>query len=155
MRPLLDYCSNLWCPFRKSEIDLIESVQKRFTKRLSGMEELQYSDRLKLLGTESLEKRRLKSDLCMYYKIIYELVDLPVDDFFCFRTGITRNNGLCLNMNSFRSNAERYYFKNRCIRAWNMLPFSVVNSTSLFTFKRGLANFDFRKYLRTNHDYLA
>ena len=37
VRPILDYCSNLWCPYKKSEIDLIESVQKRFTKRLNGM----------------------------------------------------------------------------------------------------------------------
>ena len=93
VRPLLDYCSNVWSPFRKSEIDLIESVQKRFTKRLSGMADLPYSDRLKILGTESLEKRRLKNDLCMYYKI-FALVDLPVGDFFCLRIGITRNNDL-------------------------------------------------------------
>ena len=84
------------------------------------MTDLQYPERLELLGTESLEKRRLKSDLCMYYKIIFEFVDLPVEDFFCFRTGITRNNGLCIYMNPFRSNAERYYFKNRCIRSWNL-----------------------------------
>ena len=58
VRPLLDDCSNLWCPFRKSEIELIESVQRRFTKRLNGMTELQYSERLTLLGTESLEKCR-------------------------------------------------------------------------------------------------
>ena len=63
---------------------------------------LQYSDRLRLLETESLEQRRLKSDLCMYYKIIFELVDLPVDDFFVIRNGITRNNGVSIYKNSFR-----------------------------------------------------
>ena len=31
VRPTLDYCSNLWYPYRKSYIDLVESVQKRFT----------------------------------------------------------------------------------------------------------------------------
>src|SRR5438132_201271 len=153
VRPLLDYCSNLWCPFRKSEIDLIESIQRSFTKRLNGMTELQYSERLTLLGTESLEKRRLTHDLCMYYKIIFELIDLPIDDFFCFRTGITRNNGLCIYQNSFRSNAERYYFKNRCIRSWNLLPSYIVKSTTLNTFKRGSATIDLSKHLRTNYDY--
>ena len=116
------------------------------------MNNLQYSNRLKHLKTESLEQRRLKSDLCMYYKVIFELNDLPVDDFFCFRNGITRNNGLCIYRNKFRSNAERYYFKNRCINSWNKLPANVVNSASLFTFKRSLASIDFHKYLRTNHD---
>src|SRR5207244_3806641 len=78
VRPTLDYCSNLWSPYRKSDIDLVESVQKRFTKRLYGLSELSYSDRLKALGTESLELLRLKADLCMYYKIIVELIDLQV-----------------------------------------------------------------------------
>ena len=92
VRPTLDYCSNLWSPYRKYEIDLIETVQRRFTKRLNGMLDLQYSDRLKSLGTESLETRRLKYDLCMYYKIITGLVDLPIDEFFIFQNGVTRNN---------------------------------------------------------------
>ena len=53
VRPTLEYCSNLWSPYRKSDIDLIESVQRRFTKRLNGMMGLQYADRLKSLDTES------------------------------------------------------------------------------------------------------
>ncbi len=78
IRPILDYCySNIWSPYQKSEIDLIESVQRRFTKHLDGMIGLQYSDKLKSLGTESLEQRRLKDDLRMYYKVMAELVDLP------------------------------------------------------------------------------
>ena len=130
-RPILDYCSNLWSPYRKSKIDLIESVQKRFTKRLHGLNELQYSDRLKTLGTESPELRRLKSDLCLYYKIIVELIDLPVDEFFRFKQGVTRNNGACICINSFRLNAERYYFKNRCVLTWNSLASNVVSAASL------------------------
>ena len=149
VRPILDYCCNLWNPFRKSDIVLIESVQKRFTKRLSGMMSLQYAERLQLLGAETLEQRRLKSDLLMYYKIIHKMVDLPVEDFFCIRNGITRNNGACIYKNNFRSNAERYYFQNRCINAWNALPSNVVNAASPFMFKRLLSSIDFRKFLRT------
>ena len=152
VRPILEYCSNLWCPFRKSEIDLLESVQRRFTKRLNGMSGLQYSNRLKLLGAESLERRRIKNDLCMYYKIIFGFVDLPVENFFCFRNGITRNNGVCIYKGSFRSNAERYHFNNRCINCWNSLPFSVANAPSPLTFKRCLEGIDFRKFLRSAHD---
>jgi hypothetical protein len=149
VRPTLDYCSNLWSPYRKTEIDLLESVQKRFTKRLDGMLGLQYSERLKSLGSESLEQRRIKSDLCMYYKVIAELVDLPIDEFFVFKKGVTRNNGSSIYMNLFHVNAERYYFKNRCITAWNSLPPSVVNASSLNAFKRCLEGIDFSKYLRS------
>ena len=37
----------------------VESVQRRFM----GMAELQYSERLAILGAEALELRRLKADL--------------------------------------------------------------------------------------------
>jgi len=149
VRPILEYCSNLWNPFRKSEIILIESVQKRFTKRVNGMTGLQYAERLQLLEAETLEQRRLKSDMCMYYKIIHELVDLPIDEFFFIRNGVTRNNGAFIYKGSFRFNAERYYFKNRGINAWNALPCSVANAASPLSFKRLLTTIDFSKFLRT------
>ena len=152
VRPTLDYCSNLWSPYRKSDIDLIESVQKRFTKRLYGLNGLQYSDRLKTIFTETLEQRRLKADLYMYYKIIVELVDLPVDEFFFFKHTITRNNGAYIYKNSFRYNAERYYFKNRSIAAWNSLATNVVNAKSLNDFKTLLDSLDLSKFLRSKHD---
>ena len=117
VRPTLEYCSNLWSPYRKSDIDLIESVQRRFTNRLNGMVGLQYADRLKSLDTESLEQRRIKADLCMYYKLVVGLVDLPIDEFFVFKSGITRNNGACIYVNLFHYNAERYHFKNRWVTA--------------------------------------
>jgi len=148
VRPILEYCSNLWCPYKKSEIDSIESVQRRFTKRLSGMAGLQYSDRLNILGTESLEQRRLKADLCMYYKIIAGLVDLPIDEFFLFRGGITRNNGASIYPSSFHFNAERYYFRNRCISSWNSLSSNVVSATSLNNFKKCLDDVNLSKFLR-------
>lgn len=149
---MYEYCSTLWCPYKKSEIDLLESVQKRFTKRLNGMAGLQYSTRLKLLGAESLELRRIKIDLLMYFKIIFEYIDLPAEELFCIRNGITRNNGMKLYKGSFRKNAERYYFNNRSINCWNSLPFYVANASSPFIFKRCLAGIDFSKFLRSNYD---
>jgi len=47
-----------------------EKVQRRFTKRLKGLSELSYDDRLKLLNLERLEIRRLRFDLLCCYKII-------------------------------------------------------------------------------------
>ena len=152
VRPTLDYCSNLWSPYRKCEIDLVESVQKRFTKRLYGMNELQYPERLQILGAESLELRRLKADLCMYYKIIVGMVDLPVDEFFFFKQGVTRNNGACIYKNSFKLNAERYYFKNRCVSPWNSLATNAVNASSINVLKKCLDDIDLCKFLKSRYD---
>ena len=111
------------------------------------MSGLQYPDRPKTLATDRLEQRGLKADLRMYCKIIIELVDLPVDEFFCFKQSVTRNNGATIYLNSFRFNAERYYFKNRWVSHWYSLATYVVKSKSLNDFKRCLDGTVFNNFL--------
>ena len=53
VRPLLEYCSPVWAPVYKTDIDIIERVQRRFTKRLFGLSSLSYVERLNVLGAES------------------------------------------------------------------------------------------------------
>ena len=38
-------------------IDMVEKVQRRFTKRLSGLRHLSYSDRLQVPGTQTVKSR--------------------------------------------------------------------------------------------------
>jgi hypothetical protein len=57
-------------------IDCLEAVQRRFTKRLAGFRDIYYKSRLKTLGLDSLEYRRLKADLILVYKIVFDLTDL-------------------------------------------------------------------------------
>jgi len=47
----------------KKDIDLIEKVQRRFTKRPRGLKDMPYSDRFAHLNLPSLELRRLHLDL--------------------------------------------------------------------------------------------
>ena len=69
--PILEYCSPIWCPHTVKNIEKIENVQRRFTKRLPGMFDLSYQDRLTKLNLDTLEKRRIKNDLILAYKIIF------------------------------------------------------------------------------------
>ena len=46
VRPLVEYCSTVWCPCLKQDIEQLEKVQRRFTKRLHGVRSLLYKDRL-------------------------------------------------------------------------------------------------------------
>jgi hypothetical protein len=39
VRPKVEYASQIWNPYKKKEIILLEKVQKRFTKRLPGLKE--------------------------------------------------------------------------------------------------------------------
>ena len=52
---------------------MIENVQKRFTKRLFSNSALAYNERLVALNLESLEERRVKSDVIECFKRIRKL----------------------------------------------------------------------------------
>jgi len=81
VRPLLEYAVCVWSPYQLDDVAKIKSVQRRFTKRLPGLSNTSYSDRLAVLGL-SLQLRRLHQDLIYTYKIIFGLVDLDCLKFF-------------------------------------------------------------------------
>ena len=58
-------------------------MQRRFTKRRPGMKHLTYHQRLVKLELESLELRRVPTELLCVYKIVFGLVDVCLSDFFC------------------------------------------------------------------------
>ena len=57
VQPIVEYCSPVWSPVYKSDILLIESVQRQFTKKLFGLRDLSHTQRLDELNADSLEKR--------------------------------------------------------------------------------------------------
>jgi len=61
--PFLEFSSFVWNPVLKQDITRIESVQCRFTKRLSGLRNFSYTTRLSYLSLDSLQCRRTKADL--------------------------------------------------------------------------------------------
>ena len=65
---VLEYNSVIWSPYTKGDIECMEKVQRRFTKRLPGLKHLTYRQRLKQVNLLSLQLRRLHADLIMCYK---------------------------------------------------------------------------------------
>ena len=63
-------------------VNELESVQRRFTKRLPGFNLFTYDDRCARLRIDRLELRRLRADLILCYKILHGLVSLSSEDFF-------------------------------------------------------------------------
>ena len=74
VRPLLDYCCVIWCPFYVKDIEVLEKVQRRFTRILPTYRHLQYEDRLTVYNLPSLYARRLAFDLITVYKIINQII---------------------------------------------------------------------------------
>jgi len=152
VRPLLDYCSPVWAPVYKTDIELIERVQRRFTKRLRGFKYLSYSDRLILLNNaDSLEQRRLKHDLTMIFKIMHNLICINFDDFFALNSfTITRGHDYKLVKPVCNNNARQFSFACRRIDIWNELPADVVSCNTVNTFKICINKLNFNKYLKVD-----
>ena len=71
VRPNLDYCSPLWSP-RPSNfkaIDLLEDTQRSFTRKIKGMDYLDYAHRLKTLKMYSVQRRLERYKILYTYKI--------------------------------------------------------------------------------------
>jgi uncharacterized protein (UPF0216 family) len=63
-------------------IKVLESVQCKFIKRLQGLWELLYQQRLQILKLDSLYTRRVRLSLVTAYKIIFEQLAVDRDEFF-------------------------------------------------------------------------
>ena len=74
VRPILEYTSSTWSPPTITNIKMVQSVQKRFTKRLKLLHKVDYQNRLFALGLDSLELRRLSADLTLTYKILFGFI---------------------------------------------------------------------------------
>jgi len=65
VRPLLEYNTYICSPHDVYNITKIESVQRRYTKRIPSVSHLSYSERLEFFGLESHEYRRLFANQTM------------------------------------------------------------------------------------------
>ena len=82
VRPIVEYATCLWSPDLIKNIKAIENVQRHFTKRIPALKNFSYAERLAALRLESLQYRRLKFDLIMYYKVLNNLTPWDPSDFF-------------------------------------------------------------------------
>lgn len=138
VRPKLEYGSTTWNPHTDTQVNKIESIQRkaarfvvndhRRTTSVTGI--------LNHLTWETLEMRRLKQQLSMLFKIKNSLVNITLPPNLHIPTIQTRNSSL----NKFilpmsRVNAYQFSFYPRTVRVWNSLPAHIVCLTSLTSFQ--------------------
>ena len=69
IRPIMEYCCQVWSPHLTKDIVYLEKIQRSFTCRISGLNDLNYWERLEVLQMLSLQRRREKLILIFVWKI--------------------------------------------------------------------------------------
>ena len=64
----LDYGSRLWSSYKFKDINLLESVQRSFTRHIEGMSSHSYTDRLSLLNCILFKDVVIGTQLCIFGK---------------------------------------------------------------------------------------
>ena len=102
--PILNYVSPVWSPSSLCYILKIESIQRTFTKKLQGFDDLSYKERLQKSGLESLELMRLRADLILCYKILHGLIQIDSSQMFDYDSYYgPRSHGLILRAPKVRT----------------------------------------------------
>ena len=70
----LDYCSQLWSPTDQATIGRLEDVARHYTRRIWGMNGLDYHERLQALQMLSQERRRERYMVTFIWKLAMGLV---------------------------------------------------------------------------------
>ena len=137
MRPVLEYANSTWNSSQRNNIDEIEAVQRRFTKRILEVKKLPYEERLKKTNLPSLEYRRFRGDLIETYKIAHNKYDkASVNTLFNFRTNSRlRGHNFTIIKNSSNKKLYHNFFTNRVCNTWNSLPVDIVNAKNINIFK--------------------
>ena len=140
VRSLVEFSCPLWSPNTVGEIQKLETIQRRLTSKISGLQHLDYWSRLKALNLMSLQRRRERYCIVYMWKLRFELVpnDLGITWTFHPRLGVKavvpRIPDKRIKMNVYDG-----FFKVYGCKLWNSLP-KLVNteSTSLLCFKNRL-----------------
>ena len=151
--PLLEYNSCVWSPHLLKDIDLLESVQRRFTKRLPGMTFKSYEERLATLNLHRLEARRMQIDVITAYKIIFGLTNVDSSTFFLFNncTIATRGHQYKLLLPICHCDVRKSCFASRVVRICSSLPTVSTDFSSLSNFKMSISNFNFNSLCVCKH----
>ena len=135
----VEYASAVWSPHEVKPIHQLEIVQRRTarwtlnrhhnTSSVKGMlEDLQW---------RTLEQRRTDCRLVLLFQIIHGLVQIPPTNYLqpSLNTTSRKNHNYTYQQCSTRTNYFKYSFFPYTTVIWNNLPYQLVNSPSVISFK--------------------
>ena len=93
VRSNLEYCSSVWNPYHKDQVNKVEMVQRRAARFTTNRHRntSSVSSLLDHRQWESLESRRCKIQLTLFYKVVQGLVDIPAAEYLTPSTVKTKS----------------------------------------------------------------
>ena len=108
VRPLLESSAPAWNPTKRGDVNVLEKVQRRILRLIGNLKATSYDDKLKEVGLQSLEDRRIRGDQIETYK------DLHGYKYFYSNRVVGTWNALpaevkeSVSINSFKNNYDRH-----------------------------------------------
>ena len=144
VRSLVEYCCPLWHPSKISDIQELESVQKTFISRITGMKELHYYDQLIHLPSCPCKEEENASFFCTCGRSCMGRPAMTLTSQFVSRP---RLGTLAIIPSKSRTSsaANQTLFDNSFAvqgpKLWNAMPHNLNNIQSLEHFKDQLTKF--------------
>ena len=132
VRPLVEYSSTIWCLYTDQNIDKLEMIQCRATRWTLNNYSTYASvtEMLQSLSWRSLEQRRSDSRLCLFYKIVYDLVVFDLPPYVVHPLRILRNSHpLCFRQIQTTVDYYKYFFYPLAIVQCNRLLSHIILSS--------------------------
>ena len=148
VRPHLEYCVVAWSPFRKRDVFRLEQVQRRATKLVPKLRNMNYESRLANLELPTLEERRRRGDLIQQFKFAKKVN--TINWFYGNLSGdgrdapkpstrsFSRSHQYQMNSQFTRMDRRAHFFTNRVVNDWNDLTSNVVSAETVNGFKNRL-----------------
>ena len=144
IRSRLEYACPLWCPSKVEDIMNIESIQRHFTSKIEGCNELSYWDRLSKLQLMSLQRRRERYTILHLYKIFTNTAPNEMNITYFHN----QRRGVCAKVPPVSKSAKTKFqskydssFAVFAPRLWNTLPKSIRAVDTFTRFKAALTRY--------------
>lgn len=145
VRPKLEYCCTVWDPYTEENIYKLEQVQRRAARYVCHRHHntSSVSDMMNTFNWYTLQERRLKTRLQMFYKIVNHEVAIPSQEILIESQSKTKTRST--HENTYRQiqcnkNSFKFSFFCRTIKDWNKLPLQITQCSSTDAFKEALAH---------------
>ena len=144
VRSLLEYCCLLWHPSKIPDIQELASVEKSFTARITGLQELSYWDRLQQLFLMSLQRRRERFIIMHMWKILHHHTSNDIIVQFVSRPRLG-NLAVVPSAYKYSSAANQSLYDNSFAvigpKLWNVIPYHLNSISNKEHFKSQLTQF--------------